>query len=177
MLVAAKRYEVDISLCGKMKGSHTFTAILDTELGPHMSSKDDLSRESIRDRPTFYTSLQTANVSTSKVDDIVRLWVSLGGHINMDINTVVHTLTAKAVLGTAFIDKHVRCIEPDRHWLAAMKGSRLSTIALFSKETIATMALEDKNSPNEFVCKERRLRTIPSYSESSILPGRKASRP
>lgn len=93
------------------------TKIFDIKADPGLIKKDAVPTGSTNDMQKFHTSLMSGGDFTLKVDGVIptlRLCDDLEGHDTPVLFEVASTLATKAILGTRFIDKHVRCIERDQ---------------------------------------------------------------
>lgn len=79
------------------------------------------------------------------------------------------TLATEVIICLAFINKHVRCIKPDRRQTTLKQPNKESILAFFSKETIASVHVEHEKKFSEFIGKEPKMKTIPACFEAPFF--------
>lgn len=86
------------------------------------------------------------------------------------------TLATRVTLGMSFIDKHVRCMEPDRRLVTVRNGSEVWILASFPTETTATADLENEMRPEKFLRKLAKMKSILPCSKGPVPKETKAAR-
>lgn len=150
-LFNAKCSEVDVRKSGRKKISRMLTAISNTLVGANLIRRDTLPTDPTHDMQKTHISMGSPGDYKFKKDSVMEHWVGLGGHVNQVIFDMAPTLATKVIFCTAFIDKHVKCIELDQRLVIPKKKSKVSIFTSFSKGAIATIDLENELTLEEAV--------------------------
>lgn len=112
----------------------------------------------------FLTSLRSVSDFTIRIDGPIRLWADLGRYVTPALFEVARALAIEVIMCTRLMEKHVRCIDPDRPVLTLRNGSKVSNLSFCSTQTIGRVNLEnmkDLTNPSVSWPIWRRIRHIP----------------
>lgn len=135
-LSSSKCYKVYTHLGERVCISHLFKAILQTSAGPNLLRKEVLPTGLAPDMKKFHTSLRPTGETTFSVDGVICLCIDIGGKVVSVLFGVTPTLTARMILSKAFINEHIKLIEPDRSIIIHRKGRTVSILACYTTDAV-----------------------------------------
>lgn len=133
-LSSSECYKFDVHLGVTKRAMRFNTATFDTRTGQNLIREDVLPPDSQKCIKTFKTPLRSARDMTFSVKGVLRLQVDVGEKFFSTIFEIASVPASEAILGTAFIDEHIKSIETWRRSIVPRKGTSTPILASPSKK-------------------------------------------
>lgn len=113
-IFTSKCYKVDVRLIQSEEVHRNVTAVLDSGAGPNLVRQDVIPTSLIPLIKPIKTSVRSAGDTTFNVNGVIRLPIEFEREVINVVLGIAPILATKMILGTAFIDKPAKSIEPQR---------------------------------------------------------------